>query len=106
MYCGDDLSGRTFDEVTVDHLKAQTKMGSNNKSHNVVTACRSCNCERQTKPWRRFAKKKGGEKAIERILRNTAKNIKKYRTHAKILLANGYADRNTHSRSEAKKHAS
>ena len=102
MYCFCDLSGMTFDDVTVDHLKAQTKRGTHNRSNNVVTACRSCNCARQDKAWRPFARKMGGERAVRRILRKIRINIKPYRLHAKALLADGYGKRNTHCRKTAR----
>lgn len=101
LYCGRDLSGALFDNVTADHLKAQSKRGTHNSPNNVITACRSCNCARKDKPWRPFARKKGGEQAVQRILRNTARDIRKYRLHAKKIIAEGYNLRATHSRNAA-----
>ena len=103
LYCGADLSDAAFNEVTVDHLKAQTKRGTHNKSNNVITACRSCNCSRQDKPWQPFAIRMGGRVAVARILRNTARDIRPYRQRAKKMLANGYADRSTHCRKTARR---
>ena len=100
-YCGRDLSGASFDDVTVDHLKPQSKRGTHNAPSNVITACRSCNCARQDKPWRPFARKQGGEEAVKRILRNTARSINRYRAHAKKIIADGYNLRATHSRTAA-----
>ena len=101
LYCGKDLSGAEFDAVTIDHLRPQTKLGRHNEPSNVITCCRSCNCSRQDKPWRPFARKMGGEQAVQQILRNTARDIERYRKHARKLLAEGYNRRMRHSREAA-----
>jgi hypothetical protein len=97
LYCNKDLADGTFDDVTIDHLVPVVNGGSND-TINVITACRSCNCSRQDRPWKGFAKEKGGEKAVRRILRNTRREIKKYRAHAKALIEDGYSQQDTHSR--------
>jgi len=95
-YCGRDLSGAKFSDVTIDHLACQKK-AHNNEPSNLITACRTCNCERQTQPWTAFAFAKGGKTAIKRIQRNRRRDITKYRTHAKQIIADGYRNRTRHS---------
>jgi hypothetical protein len=62
-YCGRALRDEAAENVTLDHLLARSAGGSNDAS-NLVTACRSCNCSRQDRPWVDFAP--GG--ARDRIL--------------------------------------
>jgi CRISPR/Cas system Type II protein with McrA/HNH and RuvC-like nuclease domain len=73
VYCGRDLRRAEPREVGLDHLVPQSKGGSH-ESTNLVTACSSCNCGRQDKPWRSFAT----PGAVERIsrLRRRALNLK------------------------------
>jgi len=94
MYCNRNLADAMFTEVTIDHLVPACD-GGTNETINCITACRKCNCSRQDKPWKAFAFKTGGKQAVTRILRNTRREIKKYRNHAKALIAEGYTERNT-----------
>lgn len=78
VYCGTDLRDASRWEVTLDHLDTRAE-GERRRargldmhpSHRLVTACRTCNCSRQDKPWREFAT--GG--AIERIERTTRRTL-------------------------------
>ena len=72
-YCGRDLSSALPADVTLDHLMPQVN-GKHHDSHNLVTACRRCNCARQHRPWYAYAT--GG--AVERIkrLRRRVPNLK------------------------------
>jgi 5-methylcytosine-specific restriction endonuclease McrA len=65
QYCGRDLHDAHPREVTLDHLKPQTRGGSH-LPRNLVTACLSCNSRRQHTPWRAYAP----AGAVERIVRN------------------------------------
>lgn len=51
VYCCEDLHGAHPTDITLDHVHAQADGGSNNPA-NLVTACRACNCSRQTNPKR------------------------------------------------------
>jgi 5-methylcytosine-specific restriction endonuclease McrA len=81
-YCGEDLRGKSPREMGLDHLECSSHGGSN-APWNLVTACRSCNSKRGTKPWYEYAT--GG--AVERIqhLRSLPLN----RTLAKALIEEG-----------------
>lgn len=87
QYCGKDLRNATARQMGLDHLEDLVigggHKGANNKSHNLVTACASCNSARGAKVWTNYAT--GG--AIDRISvsRNLPVNIKL----AKSLLATG-----------------
>jgi 5-methylcytosine-specific restriction endonuclease McrA len=61
-YCGRDLRNAAPEEVNLDHLLPRSA-GGGNEATNLITACRSCNCSRQDKPWADYAT--GG--AIDRI---------------------------------------
>jgi len=84
LYCGTNL--RDTDpakEMSLDHLLPRVS-GGNNESTNLITACRACNCSRQTQPWMDYCT--GG--AVERI------NTQRYKTINKVLakaLINGTA---------------
>ena len=54
VYCQKDLHGAKPMDVTLDHLRPDSKGGCNSPT-NLVTACRACNCNRQDMPWRKFA---------------------------------------------------
>jgi 5-methylcytosine-specific restriction endonuclease McrA len=54
LYCGRDLHGADPKEVTLDHLTCRTN-GGGNETHNLVTACRSCNSARGSKSWHEYA---------------------------------------------------
>jgi 5-methylcytosine-specific restriction endonuclease McrA len=84
-YCGRDLKDASPEEVNLDHLLPRSAGGSNEAS-NLITACKSCNCSRQDKPWIDYAT--GG--AIERIeqLRNRPLN----RALAKAIIAGEVGD--------------
>lgn len=62
VYCGKSLRGAAPSNVTLDHLLPKSAGGSNDAT-NLVTACKSCNCSRQDKPWADYAT--GG--AVDRI---------------------------------------
>lgn len=64
QYCGRDLHDAHPREVTLDHLKPQSRGGAH-ESRNLVTACGPCNFRRQDTPWRQYAP----EGAVVRILR-------------------------------------
>lgn len=81
-YCGRDLHGAPYRDVTLDHLNAKHRAGNHHHT-NLVTACRSCNSSRQDKPWRKYAT--GG--AIKRITRLRRRSLDRYRTLAKAIIA-------------------
>jgi 5-methylcytosine-specific restriction endonuclease McrA len=54
LYCGVNLKTAKPEDVTLDHLLPRSAGGSNDAT-NLVTACRSCNCSRQDRPWIDFA---------------------------------------------------
>lgn len=84
-YCGRDLHGAAPDQITLDHIRPASQGGDNDPA-NVVTACRSCNCGRQDKPWRSYAT----QGAVERIQRLRRRSITRYRTLARHLIADGH----------------
>ena len=47
-YCGADLAGCDFADVTLDHVTARAN-GGHNAATNLVTCCRSCNSRKQDK---------------------------------------------------------
>jgi 5-methylcytosine-specific restriction endonuclease McrA len=67
VYCGEFLHTATPDRVTLDHLKTRASGGTND-SRNLVTACRTCNSARGSKPWRRFATPEA-QTRVERFVR-------------------------------------
>lgn len=54
LYCGEDLRGRDNCDVTLDHLVPRC-MDGDNRNHNLVTACKSCNSARAACDWREYA---------------------------------------------------
>jgi hypothetical protein len=54
LYCGMFLHAAEPSFVTLDHLMPRSQGGTND-AHNLITACKSCNCARGHRPWRRFA---------------------------------------------------
>lgn len=85
-YCGRDLHGAAPDQITLDHLRPVNGHGPDNRPENLVTACRSCNCARQDRPWRSYAT--GG--AVERIERQVRRRIARYRELARHLISAGH----------------
>jgi 5-methylcytosine-specific restriction endonuclease McrA len=80
LYCGEDLRDEKPADVTLDHLVSKEEwftlhghyVGVNHET-NLVTACRSCNSSRGSKPWREYAP--GG--AVERIVATITKPLNK-----------------------------
>jgi HNH endonuclease len=81
-FCGRDLHGADPQDLTLDHLICRSKGGSDTHT-NVVLACRSCNSSRGCKAWRSYAP--GG--AIERILNQRRRDMKRYRVLAKAIIS-------------------
>ena len=63
-YCRIDLHDAAPQDITLDHLEARANGGMNHEV-NLVTACRSCNCSRQSREWAQFA----SAQAVRRINR-------------------------------------
>jgi len=84
-YCGKDLHGADPGDLHLDHLICRSEGGSN-APHNLITACRRCNCQRGNKPWREYAP--GG--SVHRIERNRRRKINRYRILAKSLIEDGH----------------
>lgn len=84
-YCGRDLRNAAPADVTLDHLLPRSSGGTNEPT-NLVTACRSCNCSRQDKPWIDYAT--GGARDRIEQLRNAPLNV----ALAKAILANRAGD--------------
>jgi 5-methylcytosine-specific restriction endonuclease McrA len=82
LYCCRDLHDADPADVTLDHVRPRSGGGSNGEG-NLITACRSCNCARQDRPLARFA----GPEARQHIRRNTRRNLRRYRTLARALIA-------------------
>lgn len=55
LYCGTRLKDGPPANLTLDHLVPRTAKQTNNKSDNLITACRSCNSSRQDRPWADYA---------------------------------------------------
>lgn len=53
-YCGTVLKDAPASELTLDHLTPRSE-GGDNKSENLILACRSCNSARGAKAWREYA---------------------------------------------------
>jgi 5-methylcytosine-specific restriction endonuclease McrA len=83
LYCCRDLHGADPRDIHLDHLVCKEDGGSNSET-NLVTACRSCNCSRQSKPVSRFA----SPEAKKQIRRNVARKLGPYIAMAKALIAN------------------
>jgi 5-methylcytosine-specific restriction endonuclease McrA len=67
MYCGLNLlHSNNPHDVTLDHLVPRSR-GGNNRTTNLITACRSCNSSRQAMSWRKFA---GDEQIIALIVKH------------------------------------
>lgn len=81
QYCGRDLHAANRRDVTLDHLKPQCK-GGGHENENLVTACLTCNSKRQHRPWRRFC----APGAVERIVRNRRKSIRRQLLLAKAII--------------------
>jgi 5-methylcytosine-specific restriction endonuclease McrA len=73
VYCGRDLKDAEPQEITLDHLLPRVA-GGGNENTNLVTACRTDNSGRGSKPWMDFAT----PAAVERIqhLRHMPVNVK------------------------------
>jgi 5-methylcytosine-specific restriction endonuclease McrA len=69
-------------DITLDHVVCKVDGGSN-KSDNIYTCCRTCNCSRQDKPLKTFV----GPETLRHIRRNLKRNMVKYRVMAKALIA-------------------
>ena len=82
IYCLRDLHDADPSDITLDHL-VPVSAGGNNSEHNLVTACRSCNCSRQDTPLTRFC----GPETRAHIRRNTRRSLRPYRRLAKAILA-------------------
>lgn len=67
LYCGKDLRNAAPEDVNLDHLVPRSA-GGDNEATNLITACKSCNCSRQDKPWLDYAT--GG--AVDRIVTQRA----------------------------------
>lgn len=81
QYCGVDLHSANRRDVTLDHLKPQCRGGSH-ETENLVTACLTCNSKRQHRPWRKFC----APGAVERIVRNRRKSIRRQLLFAKAII--------------------
>ena len=82
VYCLADLHDAHPSDITLDHLVTKSDGGSNHE-HNLITACRSCNCTRQDTPLARFV----GPETRAHIRRNTRRSLKQYRTLAKAIIS-------------------
>lgn len=82
LYCCRDLHGAAPTDITLDHVVPDVDGGSNDAS-NLITSCRSCNCSRQDKPLSRFA----GPETRAHVRRNTRRDLSRYRTMARAILA-------------------
>lgn len=80
--CGVDLRDAKPADITLDHIKPQSKGGENHE-HNLFTSCRSCNCSRQDRALDRFA---GRVEAIE-IKKQARTSLYHFRELAKAILA-------------------
>jgi 5-methylcytosine-specific restriction endonuclease McrA len=87
-YCGTDLGVALPEEMGLDHLVCSSEGGSNHQS-NLVTACRTCNSSRGTRPWRTYAP--GG--AIARIEKLVVKALNVPLAKAILAESSAWADR-------------
>ena len=71
-YCGRELRNALPEEVTLDHLLPRSA-GGTNEAPNLITACRTCNSQRQEKPWLDYAS--GGARDRIEQLRHEPLNI-------------------------------
>ena len=93
-YCGEAVEDGAV--LTLDHIKPQSKGGSNHEK-NLVTACKRCNSARGNRPLRTFARAVAdykNERTEAEIVRNIERlrNRKLDRAEAKAIIARrGYA---------------
>jgi hypothetical protein len=80
-YCGTDLHAANRRDVTLDHLKPQCR-GGDHSTKNLVTACLTCNSKRQAQSWVSFC----APGAVERIVRNRRKSIRRHLLLAKAII--------------------
>lgn len=81
-YCGSDLHDAKPSDINLDHIKPRSKGGSNSET-NLITACKSCNSQRQAKSVKEYAT--GG--AFERIQKNRYRSLKAHLVLAKAIIA-------------------
>src|SRR5262245_14974451 len=74
VYCCRDLHDADPRDITLDHLIAKVDGGSN-LPNNLVTSCRTCNCQRQAQPISRFC----GPETRADIRRLTRRSMAPYR---------------------------
>lgn len=86
VYCDKDLDPRHVkpNERTLDHV-IPTIYGGWHESHNLITACRSCNSSRQDKDLELFC----SEETIARIKKQTDKDMAPFLQWAQQLLDRG-----------------
>lgn len=82
LYCLRDLHGVDPRDLTLDHLKCVSD-GGNNRSTNLVLACRACNSSRGDQPVTRFA----GPETLKHIRRNTRRKLASYLGLARAIIA-------------------
>ena len=82
IYCGCDLHGAHPNQITLDHVRPVSAGGSNSE-HNLVTACRRCNCSRGNKPIAEFC----DTKTKLQILKHTDRSLKRYRRLADAIIS-------------------
>jgi 5-methylcytosine-specific restriction endonuclease McrA len=80
-YCGRDLHNAPAGDVHLDHVVAKSDGGTNHET-NLVTACRTCNCSRQSKNVADFA-----PKALGRLARQTATPLASFVASAKAIIS-------------------
>ena len=82
VYCGRDLHGADPQDLTLDHVHPWS-LGGENEPTNLITACRSCNCSRGARTLASYA----DEHTRAAVRRQTARQIGRYRTLARSILA-------------------
>lgn len=76
VYC------QTHENLSLDHLHPRSK-GRDNRSRNLVTACRMCNMQRGDRVWWSFA----GDDAAKRIRRNRRRGLAMRKKWAKHIIS-------------------
>lgn len=83
LYCLKDMHGAHPTDISLDHVVPRSTMTCTAQDpRNLVTCCRSCNCQKGDKPLNRFA----GPETRQHIRRNCNRSMTRYTRLAGAIL--------------------